>query len=55
MSKDVTRDPEALRELTQVYHSRSTPTVVVNGQVMVGFDPVRLQVWLAEAGTPEQG
>ena len=35
-------------ELVRTYNSRSTPTIVVGDQVMVGFDPDRLNQMLAE-------
>lgn len=39
--KDVKADLAALRELAKL-NSRSTPTIVVGEEVMVGFDPDRL-------------
>ena len=44
--RDVQADPEALRELVAL-QSRSTPTVVVDGEVMIGFDPERLEAMLS--------
>ncbi len=44
--KDVQADPVALRELMEL-NSRSTPTIVVGDEVMIGFDPDRLQSLLA--------
>lgn len=38
----VTHDDAALRELAEKYNSRSTPTVVIDDEVVVGFDPERL-------------
>lgn len=40
--KDVKADTGALRELARL-NSRSTPTIVVGEEVMVGFDPERLE------------
>ena len=40
-------DPKAVEELVHKYQSRSTPTVVVGDEVMVGFDPERLDQMLA--------
>lgn len=40
--KDVQADPAALRELVG-FNSRSTPTIVVGEEVMIGFDPDRLE------------
>lgn len=31
-----------VRELTQKYKSQSTPTVVIEDQVLIGYDPERL-------------
>ncbi|MBT9333065.1 glutaredoxin family protein [Paracidobacterium acidisoli] len=45
--RDVVADPAALRELTEL-NSRSTPTIVVDGEVMIGFDPERLTSMLAK-------
>lgn len=44
--KDVQADPEALSELVAL-NSRSTPTIVVGEEVMIGFDPERLLQLLA--------
>ena len=38
----VTYDNDALQELAEKYNSRSTPTVVIDDEVVVGFDPERL-------------
>jgi glutaredoxin len=46
--KDVSSDQQAVFELVRTYKSRSTPTIVVGEQVMVGFDPERLDQMLAE-------
>ena len=40
--KDVQADPVALQELMEL-NSRSTPTIVVGEEVMIGFDPDRLE------------
>jgi glutaredoxin len=47
-SKDVSDDQQALIELVRTYKSNSTPTIVVGDQVMIGFDPERLDKMLAE-------
>jgi glutaredoxin-like YruB-family protein len=39
--KDVQADPAALQELLAL-NSRSTPTLLVGEEVMIGFDPDRL-------------
>jgi hypothetical protein len=46
--KDVSSDQQAVFELVRKYNSRSTPTIVVDSQVMIGFDPERLEKMLAE-------
>jgi len=38
----VSNDFSAVRELVEKYHSRSTPTIVVGDEVIIGFDPRRL-------------
>ncbi len=38
----VTYDDAALRELAEKYNSRATPTVVIGEEVIIGFDPERL-------------
>jgi glutaredoxin-like YruB-family protein len=44
--KDVQADPEAMRELIEL-NSRSTPTLVVGSDVLIGFDPEQLDALLA--------
>ena len=46
--KDVSTDQKAVFELIRKYNSRSTPTIVVGEQVMIGFDPEKLDEMLAE-------
>jgi len=50
VAKDVRVDGEAMRELVEDLDSRSTPTIVVGGKVMVGFEKAKLDAMLAEAG-----
>ena len=38
----MSRDYDAVRELVETYHSRATPTVVVGDEVVIGFDPQRI-------------
>lgn len=45
--KDVSVDREAINDLVQKYHSRSTPTIIVGDEVMIGFDPEQLDRMLA--------
>lgn len=44
----VAYDDEALRELAEKYKSRATPTVVIGEEVVVGFDPERLDQLLEQ-------
>jgi len=46
--KDVSVDQNAIMELVRTYNSNSTPTIVVGDEVMIGFDPDRLDKMLAE-------
>jgi glutaredoxin len=42
-------DDEALvRELEEKYNSQSTPTVVIDDQVVIGFDPERIDELLEQ-------
>lgn len=45
--KDVSSDQQAVFELVRTYQSRSTPTIVVGEEVMIGFDPEQLDKMLA--------
>ena len=45
--KDVSIDQQAVFELVRTYKSRSTPTIVIGDQVMIGFDPDKLDRMLA--------
>ena len=45
--RNVLRDENAVRELEQRYNSRSTPTVVIGEEVLIGFDPERIDELLA--------
>jgi glutaredoxin-like YruB-family protein len=46
--RDISLDPSAARELTDLYNSHSTPTLVIGKEVMIGFDPERLDEILGE-------
>lgn len=46
--RDISRNPSAMRELTEKYKSHSTPTLVIGEEVMVGFNPERLDEILGE-------
>jgi glutaredoxin-like YruB-family protein len=40
--RDITLDPAAVRDLTEKHNSHSTPTLVIGEEVMIGFNPERL-------------
>ncbi|RFU69898.1 glutaredoxin domain-containing protein [Bacillus sp. V59.32b] len=40
--KDIKADHTARKELTNKYGSYSTPTVVIDGEVIIGFDQEKL-------------
>lgn len=40
--RDVSTDFNAVKELVERYQSRSTPTIVIGDEVLIGFDPSRL-------------
>jgi glutaredoxin-like YruB-family protein len=46
--RDITVDADAVRELTEKYGSHSTPTLVIGDEVMIGFNPERLDEILGE-------
>jgi glutaredoxin len=46
--KDVSVDQAAVFELVRTYNSRSTPTVVIGDEVLIGFDPEQLTAALAK-------
>jgi glutaredoxin-like YruB-family protein len=41
--RDLSLDPEAVTDLVEKYESRSTPTLVIDDQVMIGFDPDQIE------------
>ena len=43
---DVTKDKAALKEMVKISGSGSVPVISVCGEVMVGFDPDRLEQML---------
>ncbi|HST11984.1 MAG TPA: glutaredoxin family protein [Terriglobales bacterium] len=46
--RDISRDPDAVRELTDNYKSHSTPTLVIGDEVLIGFNPERIDEILGE-------
>lgn len=45
--RSLEENEDALLELKEKYNSRSTPTVVIGENVLVGFDPERIDELLA--------
>ena len=45
--KDIAEDQVALKELVETYHSTNTPTTVIDGQVVIGFNRDRIDKLLA--------
>jgi len=41
--RNIDSGPAVARELTQKYRSQSTPTVVIGDQILIGYDPERLE------------
>jgi glutaredoxin-like YruB-family protein len=46
--RDITRDPSAARDLMEKYKSHSTPTLVIGEEVLIGFDPDRIDEILGD-------
>lgn len=46
--RDITKDPSAVRELLEKYHSHSTPTLIIGDEVLIGFDPGRIDKILGD-------
>lgn len=40
--RSVDDDQDVVRELQEKYDSQSTPTVIIDDQIVIGFDPERL-------------
>ena len=45
-TRDITSDPQAVRDLVYKYRSRATPTVVIDDEVIIGFDQQRIDALL---------
>ncbi|MDQ0214819.1 glutaredoxin-like YruB-family protein [Oikeobacillus pervagus] len=54
IEKDISKDPQAKKTLIETYQSYSTPTVVVEGKVVTGFNLELLSKMLkdSEEGCP---
>ena len=40
--RDISTDPEDRRAMTETYDSNETPTLVIDGEPVIGFDPALL-------------
>jgi glutaredoxin len=40
--RDITKDAEARRTMTETYDSNETPTLIIDGEPVIGFDPALL-------------
>jgi glutaredoxin len=40
--RDISKDADARRAMSETYDSDETPTVVIDGEVVTGFDPALL-------------
>lgn len=45
--KDIKADAAAMKELTKKYGSYSTPTVIINGETIIGFEIEKMKVALS--------
>ena len=48
VDKDVSNDEAAVFELVRKCRSNTTPTVVIDDEVLIGFDPERIERVLAK-------
>ena len=37
--RDISKDPEARQAMTETHGSNETPTMLIDGEVIIGFDP----------------
>lgn len=51
--RDITNDPEARREMTETHGSNETPTMLIDGEVIIGFDPSLLDQILDAAASSD--
>lgn len=47
--RDISSDLEARRTMTETYDSNETPTLVIDGEPIIGFDPALLDQLLDSA------
>lgn len=51
--RDITKDPEARRTMTETHGSNETPTMLIDGEVIIGFDPFLLDQILDAAASSD--
>jgi glutaredoxin len=51
--RDITKDSEARRTMTETYGSNETPTMLIDGEVIIGFDPSLLDQILDAASSSD--
>jgi hypothetical protein len=49
VERNVSEDASALEELVGTYKSRGTPTIVIDNEVIIGFNRGRIDELLAKA------
>ena len=51
--RDISKDPDARRTMTENYGSNETPTMLIDGEVLIGFDPGLLDQILDAASSSD--
>ncbi|HVN21779.1 MAG TPA: glutaredoxin family protein [Dongiaceae bacterium] len=51
--RDISLDPEARRTMTETYGSNETPTMLIDGEPLIGFDPALLDQILDSAASSD--
>ena len=51
--RDISKDSEARREMTETHGSNETPTMLIDGEVLIGFDPSLLDQILDAASSSD--
>jgi glutaredoxin len=51
--RDISKDPDARRAMTETHGSNETPTMLIDGEVIIGFDPSLLDQILDAASSSE--
>ena len=51
--RDISKDPEARRAMTETHGSNETPTMLIDGEVIIGFDPSLLDQILDAASSSD--